>query len=53
MVTSRIVRIVIARLLAGSAVAAALTGTAISRLGEFAVRPNAGLSHGAPEKTIA
>ena len=40
-------------LLACSAVAATLAGTAISRLGQFAVRANAGLRHGAPEKTIA
>jgi hypothetical protein len=40
-------------LLAGSAMAAALGGTAISRLGKFAVRPNAGLRHGAPEEAIA
>jgi hypothetical protein len=44
---------VVARLFAGSAVAATLAGTAISWLGQFAIRPNAGLSHGAPEKTIA
>lgn len=40
-------------LLAGSAVAAALAGTAISRLGQFAVRSDAGLRHGAPEKAVA
>jgi hypothetical protein len=40
-------------LLACATVAATLTGTAISRLGQFAVRPNAGLSHGAPEQAIA
>ena len=40
-------------LLAGSAVAAAFTGTTISWLGQFAVRPNAGLCHGAPEKAVA
>jgi hypothetical protein len=33
--------------------AATLTGTAIPRLGKFAVRPNAGLCHGAPKKAIA
>ena len=52
-VTSWVVRIVIARLLAGPTVAATLAGAAISRLGQFAVRPNAGLSHGAPEKAVA
>src|SRR5579864_5181421 len=40
-------------LLAGSAVAATLAGTAISRLGQFAIGANAGLRHGAPEKAIA
>jgi hypothetical protein len=32
--------------------ATTLTGTAISRLGKFAIRPNAGLRHGAPEKAV-
>jgi len=34
-------------------VAAALTGAAISRLGKLAVRPDAGLRHGTPEKAVA
>jgi len=33
--------------------AAALAGTAISRFGKFAVRPNAGLRHGAPKEAVA
>jgi hypothetical protein len=33
--------------------ASALAGTAISRFGQFAVRPNAGLRHGAPEEAVA
>ena len=40
-------------LLTRSAVAATLAGTAISGFGQFAVRPDAGLCHGAPEETIA
>ena len=39
-------------LLACSAVAATFAGTAISRLGKFAVRADAGLRHGAPEKAV-
>jgi hypothetical protein len=44
---------IFARLLAGSAMAATLTRTAISRFGKFAVRPNAGLRHGAPKEAVA
>jgi hypothetical protein len=40
-------------LLAGPAMAAALARAAISWFGQFAVRPNACLSHGAPEKSVA
>jgi hypothetical protein len=40
-------------LLAGSAMAATLAGTAISRLSQFAVWANAGLRHGAPKQAVA
>src|SRR2546423_13231092 len=33
--------------------AATLPGTAIPRFGKFAVRPDAGLGHRAPEKSVA
>src|SRR5258708_8872568 len=39
-------------LLAGPAVAAAVARTAVSRLSQLAIRPDAGLSHGTPEEAV-
>jgi hypothetical protein len=40
-------------LLAGAAMATAVTGAAITGLSQLAVRADAGLRHGAPEKAVA